>query len=281
MDLSILSQKDYFPSFVSEKLTPILLDYDEKYEPIKNTASKGTSQMGAGVVLLLSYKKNGSHKPEYFFQLIKRSRRVSQAGDISCPGGMLHPGTDRILSFLLASRLISTMPDKGSYFNQNKDKDTVHLTRLFLTNALREAWEEIGLNPFNVSFLGALPSYSLLLFARTIFPLVCTIRQPYECKLSSEVDTVIEIPVSSFFDSSNFGQLEVEMPFRNISEAQNYYHPCFIFTGHNGSREILWGATYNIIMNFLHIISDDCLPVLSTHQNVKKVLSINYISGYK
>jgi 8-oxo-dGTP pyrophosphatase MutT (NUDIX family) len=281
MDLSILSQKYIFPSFVSEKLSAIPLDYDEKYERIKNTTANYNGQLGAGVVLLLHYKKNSSHEPEYFFQLIKRSSSVSQAGDISCPGGMLHPGVDRILSFLLAGRLISTMPDKRLYFNQNKDKDTVHLIHLFLTNALREAWEEIGLNPFNVSFLGALPCYSLLLFARTIFPLVCTIRQSYECKLSSEVDTVIEIPVSSFFDSSNFGRLEIEMPSSNLSEAQNNYHPCFIFSGPDGAREILWGATYNIIMNFLHVISDNCLPVLSADQNIKKVLSINYVSGYK
>ena len=238
-------------------------------------------QLGAGVVLLLQYKNTNVAQPEYVFQLIKRSRSVSQAGDISCPGGMLHPGADRLLSSLLSARLLSTMPDKKSNFFKNKNEETVYLLRLFLTNALREAWEEIGLNPFNICFLGALPCHSLILFARTIFPLVCVTRQPFQFKLSSEVDSIIEVPVSAFFDSANYAVLEIEMDFSKEPEAQRNYHPCFIISGQNGSREILWGATYNIIMSFLRAISGNDIPLPTVLQKVKKVLSENYVTGDK
>jgi 8-oxo-dGTP pyrophosphatase MutT (NUDIX family) len=281
MDLSILSQKDYFPSFVSEKLSAISLDYIEKYKPIKQAAAKGMKQLGAGVVLLLQYKDINIAQPEYVFQLIKRSRSVSQAGDISCPGGMLHPGADRLLSFLLTARMLSAMPDKKTNFYKNNDAETVYLIRLFLTNALREAWEEIGLNPFNTCFLGALPCHSLLLFPRTIFPLVCLIRRPFQFQLSSEVDSIIEVPVSAFFDSSNYAALEIEMDFGNRPETQKNYHPCFIISGQNGSREILWGATYNIMMSFLRAISGNDIPLPTDLQKVKKVLSENYVTGDK
>jgi hypothetical protein len=95
------------------------------------------------------------------------------------------------------------------------------------------------------------------------------------------VDTVIEIPVSSFFDSSNYAQLEIVRSYSDTPEADNISYPCLIIPGINGNREILWGATYSIIMNFLSIISGDALSVPSAQQKVKKVLSVNYVTGYK
>ena len=75
------------------------------------------------------------------------------------------------MSYLLKTGIIPTvMRGMKSNSSQSRDKETASLIHLFLTTALREAWEEIGLNPFNIKFLGALPSYSLTLFARTIFP---------------------------------------------------------------------------------------------------------------
>jgi 8-oxo-dGTP pyrophosphatase MutT (NUDIX family) len=281
MNLSILCDKDSFPSFVSEKLSSLPVDYVEKYHPIKYSDAAGPRQLGAGVVLLLHYKIDGK-KPEYVFQLIKRSSTVSQSGDISCPGGMLHPLIDMVFSRLLATGLIANLPDRKSHFFTKHDKETILLIRLFLANALREAWEEIGLNPFNTSFLGALPCYSLSLFARTIFPVVCLVPRPYKFRLSSEVELIMEIPVSSFFTSTNYANLEIETPFNSNTKAIDIdCRPCLILPGNKGMPEILWGATYNIITNFLNIICDGSLPLPSSPKTIKKVLSINYVSGYK
>ena len=43
---------------------------------------------------------------------------------------------------------------------------------LFLAVALRETWEEMGLNPLNIKFLGMLPEQGLIVFDRSIFPMV-------------------------------------------------------------------------------------------------------------
>jgi 8-oxo-dGTP pyrophosphatase MutT (NUDIX family) len=280
MDPSIFHQKDIFPCLVSEKLAAIPIDYQEKYQPIKYAGKTGPRQRGAGVVLLLHYKQINPGKAEYVFQLIKRSGKVSQSGDISCPGGMLHPGLDNFFSYLFSNRLLSSMPGGTEYLLRNKNEETINLIRLFLANALREAWEEIGLNPFNVIFLGALPSYSLSLFTRTIFPLVCLTPRPFEFKLSPEVEIIMEVPIRTFFESLNYAQLEIEMSFDNSPPADNVKYPCMVLSGNHGDKEILWGATYNIIMNFLSIISDNGLPVPSALHVVKKVLSESYISGH-
>lgn len=279
MDLSILHKKDFFPSFVVNKLVNTQIDYTEKYQYIKDSVKTGVNQLGAGVVLLLNYKEAVPSKAEYVFQLIKRSDNVSQAGDISCPGGMLHPITDKILSNVLTTGLIPSLHNQILYTAAEKDRASTKLIRLFLTNAIREAWEEVGLSPFNVVFLGALPCYSLKLFARTIFPLVCLTVKPFEFKLSSEVDKIIEIPISNFYESSNYAILKIETPSGNNASGNNQF-PCILISDNQGGQEILWGATFNIIMNFLGIISGESLPVPSSSKIIKKVLSTNYITGH-
>jgi len=278
MDMTIFRQKDILPSFVVNKLASIQIDYKEKYRQIKYSSKTAVPQLAAGVVLLLHYKQFANGKSEYVFQLIKRSEKVSQAGDISCPGGMLHPVTDKIMSNLFTTGLVPSLHDQIAKATIHQDRKTISLIRLFLINALREAWEEIGLNPFRILFLGALPCYSLTLIARTIFPLVCLTTEPFAFKLSAEVEKILEIPVSNFFDGSNYALLEIETPFRNSTPLHNIQYPCFVLSNDQGAKEILWGATYNIIMNFLRIISGNSLPVPSSSDTIKKVLSKTYIS---
>lgn len=278
MDLSLFRQKDFFPSFVTDKLATVTIDYKEKHSLIAQANKTDWPHLEAGVVLLLHYKSN-QENPEYVFQLIKRSEKVKQAGDISCPGGILHPVIDKSSSFFLKAGIIPTLRKQILNYARHKDKKTISLIRLFLTNALREAWEEIGLIPFNILFLGALPCYSLTSFARTIYPLVCLTPNPFPYRLSSEVDKILEIPLSFFFHDSNYASLEIKTPLENTASGQNNKLPCLVIPDGTGNVDILWGATLNIITNFLRLISDDSLPLPSASRTIKKVLTNSYISG--
>ena len=277
MDFSLFCQKDMFPQFVSDKLDSVAIDYKDMHELIANSKS-GPNHLEAGVVLLINYRSNRNGS-EYVFQLIKRSNTVTQAGDISCPGGIVHQGIDRIMSYLLKTGIIPTVHGHNLNSSQFRDKEAASLIRLFLTTALREAREEVGLNPFNVIFLGALPCYSLSLLARTIFPVVCLTAKPFQYKLSSEVDKMLEIPVGFFFQQSNYALLEIKTSLENGTEHLQYQSPCLVIPDGLGGEDILWGATFNIITNFLRIISDDILPSPSPSRTINKVLSNNYISG--
>jgi hypothetical protein len=183
------------------------------------------------------------------------------------------------VSFFLKAGIIPVLRKQILNYAMHKDKKTISLIRLFLTTALREAWEEIGLIPFNVLFLGALPCYSLTSFARTIYPLVCLTPNPFQYRLNSEVDKILEIPLSFFFHDSNYASLEIETPMVNSASGQNNKLPCLVIPDKTGNIDILWGATFNIITNFLRIISDDSLPLPSSSRTMKKVLSNSYISG--
>jgi 8-oxo-dGTP pyrophosphatase MutT (NUDIX family) len=280
MDLSLFRQKDFFPSFVTDKLAAVTIDYKEKHSLIVGTNKTDWPHLEAGVVLLLHYKSN-QENPEYVFQLIKRSEKVTQAGDISCPGGILHPRIDKIIGYFLKTGIIPDMRKKTLNYDACKDKETNSLIRLFLTNALREAWEEIGLIPFNILFLGALPCYSLTSFAITIYPLVCLTPKPFRYQLSSEVDKILEIPLSFFFQNSNYASLEIKTPMVNSASGRNNKLPCLVIPDGRENFDILWGATFNIITNFLRIISDDSLPLPSSSRTIEKVLSNSYISGHR
>ncbi len=275
MDLTLLRQKDKFPLYVLEELNRVPVDYRDKHLSIAHSNSTGASHLEAGVVLLLHYQNSG-----YTFQLIKRSQSVAQAGDISCPGGMLEPRTDAMLSHILfKTEMIRTVDGRSLNDFPGKDKQTASMIRLFLMNALRESWEEIGLDPLNVFFLGALPTYSLTFFSRTIFPLVSLVREPFDYRLSAEVEKVMEIPVDYFFQSSFYAELEIESGSENSDPRYNMKFPCLVVNDEVGHEDILWGATFNIIVNFLQTITGNPVPPSPPSRIVKKMLSPHYASG--
>ncbi len=277
MNLSLLREKDDFPLYVSGVLDTLTIDYREKHQAIIQSNASGANHLEAGVVVLLGYIHS-----EFHFQLIKRSASVAQAGDISCPGGILEQSTDEMLShILLKTGFIRSVDGRMLDALPNKDEPTVSLIRIFLMNALRESWEEIGLSPLNVGFLGALPSYSLTYFSRTIFPLVCLVQEPYEYRLNPEVDKLLEIPVNYFFQSSSYATLEVVSGLGVSDPRYNVQFPCLVLPDGKGDEDILWGATFHIITQFLQRLSGDALPMSNPLRRVKKTLSPRYASGYR
>jgi len=217
---------------------------------------------------------------EFNFLLIKRSDAVAQSGDISCPGGMLERPVDELLShILLKTGILRTAGNQVLYELPNKDEETLSLVRLFLMNALRESWEEIGLSPLNVEFLGALPTYSLTLFTRTIFPLVCLVREPWPYRPNEEVDKVLEIPLGFFFRSSSYALLELRSESGNSDPRQNFQFPCLVIPDGKGGEDILWGATFFIITNFLSRVTGGSFPAETPARVVTKIIPLHYTSG--
>ena len=109
MDEKIFQRKKEFPSFVQKQLEQSPNDFAEKHRFILQSNTNGAKHLEAGVAVLLLYKKD-----EYVFQLIRRSDAVALGGDISCPGGMLDPSTDEMLSHILLHTDMIRRVDGGS-----------------------------------------------------------------------------------------------------------------------------------------------------------------------
>lgn len=277
-----LSDKEGVIDRIVEGLGRVPIDYVERHEFIRGRNEAGDRWLAAGVILLLHYQEGTGRESGFVLQLIKRSSEVPQPGDISCPGGMLHPSVDPFLARLMVPGLTPILRGKALSLAKARGRNTYESLSLFLTNALREAWEEIRLNPFNVRFLGPLPSRELYVFSRIIFPVVGLVNRSWRFQPNWEVERIVEIPLRALFERANYGTLTVEiestLPFRHQVEPVRDF-PCFFYTPPGGREEILWGATMSIVMNFLEIVFGFTLPEKNSDRVVRKSLRPDYATG--
>ena len=279
----LLNRVDLIP-FIVEKLGSLPIDYSEKMTLLRKSKKSKKSVAAAGVLLLLHMKISPaiSHQQNHEFTLllIKRSSKVSQPGDLSCPGGMLNHMIDPLLRPIITGRIFPVLKGRSRDLAQRRDQDTFRLLTLFLTNAIRETWEEMNLCPFKIQCLGPLPTYSLHLFKRTIFPLVGFVDEEWTFRPNTEVERLVEIPLNTFFQEDNYGCYEIEYTdplSRNSRTSQKF--PCLIYRDNQGREDILWGATFFIIMNFLNVVFDFKIPELHAKRVIKKTLYPDYMTG--
>ena len=114
--------------------------------------------------------------------------------------------------------------------------------------ALREAEEEIGLNPDDVEVLGqSCPITTVTDYAVT--PFVGILPWPYPLKLSKiEVEKTILIPIDWLIDPQNH-----QVKFWKPDPAAAEGIPVVFFKEYLGDK--LWGVTAQIVMDFLELIN--------------------------
>jgi 8-oxo-dGTP pyrophosphatase MutT (NUDIX family) len=275
--------KERLLDLIVERLGNLPIDYNEKFEFIKEKRKGDKKWLAAGVLIPLFFKENNDthgEEGEFVIQLIKRSADVPQGGDLSGPGGMLNTPLDRVLMRLMLGGLIPSFKGNALTYINKRDGTSRRNIALFFANALRESWEEVKLSPFNVTFLGPLPSYSLTLFTRTIFPLVGLVRKPWTFRPNWEVEKVVEIPLRSFFAGDNYGTFSLEASDELNNKSRGTWEiPCLIHEDEEGNEEILWGATFNIILSFLKIVFDFEMPGTNQNKIIRRVLHSNYLTG--
>ena len=158
----------------------------------------------SSAVLLPLFRKEG----EYHVLLNKRTDLVEHhKGEICFPGGMQDP----------------------------QDADHV-------ATALREANEELGIDPRHVEVLGELDPVSTVATNIIIWPVVGFIPYPYRFTLSAaEVAETLEVPVSTLFDPA---ALRVE-PSAGRGIRYSYLH----------QSHVIWGATARILTQLIVLLA--------------------------
>jgi 8-oxo-dGTP pyrophosphatase MutT (NUDIX family) len=103
--------------------------------------------------------------------------------------------------------------------------------------SLREAHEEIGLDPAQVRVLGMLTKLHLPVSSYTLYPVVATCRtKPDLQPASEEVERILEVPVDDLLDA---GLLQET---RMLRDGIEYEVPHFLLCG-----EQVWGATAMVL----------------------------------
>ena len=277
-DPGLFTDRKAFLARVIEKLGTPACDFQETFRKLTPSGKKDHHRRAAGVLLPLLFRESTpGGKGQFVFQLIKRSSLVPQPGDLSLPGGMLHPVLDRLLRPLLIHGPFPILRGKARAYALQQQAPSFRLIALFLTNALREAWEEIRLSPARVRFLGPLPTYSLTLFRRTIFPLAGFVENPGPPRPNREVEKIVEIPLSSFYREDIFGRYQIDAP--GQAGRRSLQYPCLIHRNSDGGEEVLWGATFHIIVGFLGIVTDYRLPEWRKGPVIFRKLRLDYLTG--
>ena len=139
---------------------------------------------------------------------VRASGLARHAGQVSLPGGAMDPG------------------------------ETLGET------ALREASEEIGVDPASVRILGELTPVHVIVSGFTLHPIVgVTDRRPAFVAAPGEVDEILEVSLDDLRDASRIGRGT------RVREGVAVEYPYFDLLGHQ-----VWGATAMVLGEFICLI---------------------------
>jgi len=149
------------------------------------------------------------------------------------------------LNDFLGTILIKRTEDKSVHSGQisfpggKKDKND----KSHIQTALREAEEETGINPENITIIGRLSSLYVSPSNFMIHPVLGYIEKIVDLKPNpTEVEYIIELPLNNLGSYRTETDLEV----RGYKLTQV---PCFCLNGH-----VVWGATAMILQELLDIL---------------------------
>ncbi len=202
--------------------------------------------------------------------LNKRSAMVRQPGDLCFPGGGIAPRIDPLISRIITLPLmpLGKWPHWGTLLRERKNQ--ARRLSILLATGMREGLEEMGLNPFRMDFLGPLPSQDLVMYRRTIYPMATWLFDQRRFHPNWEVEKVIYIPLKDLLVPYFYRRCIL-----NIGNAPADF-PCFLYQGADG-EEILWGATYRIVTEFMRIVFQYEPPSIEDLPVLERSLSREYL----
>jgi 8-oxo-dGTP pyrophosphatase MutT (NUDIX family) len=245
-----------------------------------NRAAHGAASQSVVLTALGQGRLSSGGSVEPYMILNKRSQRVRQPGDICFPGGGIEPRRDALLAALLRlpGSPLRKWADHARW--QRRRAPALNRLRLLLATALREGFEEMRLNPLGVRFLGILPSEALVMFRRTIHPLVVWVDGRQRFRPNWEVERVVRIPLRELFIHERYVCYRLTMPpaAADAVDARRLDFPAFRFTTADGP-EILWGATFRIVLGFMRQVFGFRPPDTESLEVIDHRLPPHYLTG--
>ena len=202
--------------YISNRLTERLKNVDE--EPEFPAIFTNSPRPAAVLLPLFHLDEEGEKNNIWQMLLTRRTNTVAEhQGQVAFPGGSADP-TD---------------------------------TSLEMT-ALREAHEEIGLDPSQVRILGKM-NQVWTITNYLVTPVVGVIQWPFPLRLEEiEVSRVFSIPLDwlSNPDNHEIRYRAIPMPYSDILKRE--FHPVIYFQPYEG--ELLWGVSAEITLRFINTL---------------------------
>jgi 8-oxo-dGTP pyrophosphatase MutT (NUDIX family) len=120
------------------------------------------------------------------------------------------------------------------------------------TAALREAHEEVGLDPALVTTVGWLHPVLTMVSASFILPVVATLSErPELVPNPGEVERIFDVSLAELADPDVFREERWRIPGRVIAGSDDNAFPIWIF---EVAGELIWGATARMLYELLDIV---------------------------
>jgi len=186
---------------------------DDLGSPVVVRESSAPRTRANAAVLAVLFEEAGEAR----LILTRRASHLrSHRGEVSFPGGRLDPGED-------APRA-----------------------------ALREAHEEIALNPAQVSIEGWIHPVMTVVSASLITPLVATVpSRPHVVASPAEVERVFDVPLRELADPEIFHEERWSFPGHPVPGSPDGSFPVWFF---EVEGELIWGATARMIHELLRVV---------------------------
>lgn len=273
---ALVADRAAFPRHAWRRLREGPVDFLEQRHVLRKERAEGKRVATSAVLVPLEFDPGPA---EYAFVLNKRSDRVLQPGDLCCPGGGMDRRLDRMLARLLAWRLIPSARSEALRRVLRSPGQERAAFLYFFAGVLRESWEEMRLPPWKVEYMGALPTHRMPSFPRIIFPVVGRLRGAWKPRPNWEVERVLRLPLRSFFDPESYAICRMKLP-ESVGErlgADHWEVPCLVVE-HPEGTEILWGATFRILMGFMGRVLDLPIARVNPDRRIERDLPENYFS---
>jgi 8-oxo-dGTP pyrophosphatase MutT (NUDIX family) len=151
---------------------------------------------------------------------------------------LLHQGDEWHVLFTRRTDLVESHKGQVSFPGGSCEEDEITPE----ATALREAQEEVGIDPAQVRILGRL-AHMITLTSYRVTPVVGVIDWPAVFRIGEgEVERLFTIPLQWLADTRN----RWEFPFPGRNGGLIAYHP------YDG--ELLWGATARMMVDFLRVL---------------------------
>jgi 8-oxo-dGTP pyrophosphatase MutT (NUDIX family) len=200
----------------------------------------------------LSSKLNGSALPGLEAQLsmapITRQEELSRMKRITNPKQsavlvLFYPHHDETMLIFMKRPVDNTVHSGQVSFPGGRVEE---IDRTFADTALREAQEEVNINPAEVTVIGSLSKLHIPPSNFDVYPIIGYTTQRPEFKGNYEVDKLLEVRLAKLMDPKTITTKTIQHRLGKLVDV-----PCYYVEG-----EIIWGATAMMLGELLTLVAE-------------------------
>jgi hypothetical protein len=128
--------------------------------------------------------------------------------------------------------------------------------------------------------LSPMTSEDLLMFRRILYPMAAWINRQKHFLPNWEVEKIVHVPLRELLNPESYAcyRLHFNVGGKNGGEGYVQDFPCFVLRNER-EQEVLWGATFRIVMSFLNMVFGFSAPPVDSLPVIYKTLDERYLNG--